>query len=161
MVSQKFIFAVLLAVACMTAGGCKKLVRTEYTYVQHSQLMAEVPSDGEEQKALVALHTWLPAHGYTQLTSQADIDAATTWSGHGKPYNEIWRKAIDPAAPKSEFVISVMEDGKPKVLMINLTAERSGEEADHQRQIPMVQKESEEFYKTFDAFPWFKRWQSQ
>jgi hypothetical protein len=125
--------------------------------VEHFQLTAEGPAADEERKALDGLHSWLAARGYARLTSREEIDAATGWSGHGAPFLEVWRRTMDPAAPKSEFVVTVVEAGHPKVLFIKLTAERYGEETDHARQMPMVEEERGEFYKGFDAFPWLKR----
>ena len=148
---------VFLAAACVAAGGCRKVFRAEYNYVEHFELMAEGPSEDDRGKALAALHAWLPAHGYMLLSSPADIDAATAWSGHGTPFGEVWRKTIDPGAPKSEFVVTVVEAGSPKVLIIQLSAERWGDDSDHARQIPMVESERGEFYKVFDGFPWLKK----
>lgn len=151
------VFIVLVAAACMGAGGCRKAFKIEHNYVQHFELVAEGPIESDREKALEALHAWLSANGYARLTSPADINAATAWSGHDTPFEEVWRRTIDPAVPKSGFVVTVMEPGEPKVLFIELSAERWGEEADHARQIPMVEKERGEFYKVFDAFPWLKR----
>ena len=151
------VFIVLVAAACMAGGGCDWLYKSEHNYVEHFQLMAEGPPQDDRGKALAALHAWLPSHGYSLLTSPADIDAATTWRGRGGSYEEVWRKTIDPSVPKSEFVVSVSETGSPKVLIIELAAERWGTDADHARQIPMEETERGEFYKVFDGFPWLKK----
>ena len=159
MLSLRQIFAVLLAVACAAAGGCR-VNRSEGNYVEHFQLDAVNISPEQEQKALAALHQWLPARGYKQLHDPADVLAATTWTG-GVPFKEVWRNALDPGVPKSMFVVTVEERQKPEYLVIRLTSERWGDEADRERQLPTVERERQEFYKVFDDFPWLKKLDSR
>ena len=149
----------VLAFACAAVGGCKvkQFFGGTFTSVEHFQADADGVQQGDRDKALITLRSWLVGRGYKRLTSQTDIDAVTTWAARGAKYEEVWQGTLDPAEPKSMFVLRVIEDVRSKMLLICLTAQRSGDEDQLKQQSPVADKERDDFFKMLDTFPWLKQ----
>jgi hypothetical protein len=94
---------------------------------------------------IARLRKGLKTHGYTEVTSQSEIEQITHSSGDLK-HDLVLRKPLDPAVPSSFFTVLCDEvHSKPLEFIISLKGERSGLESDHKRQKPMIEAELKAF----------------